>query len=126
MIGLSENFLYDGKKMELIDWEYCGMNIYNFDIAAVISENELTEEREEEFMRYYFDGEPTERQRADVLIGKFIMDGLWVPWAFVQAATKPGEEDFYWDWGYVRVQRCLRVYNNPNFEHYLEILGTPE
>ncbi len=123
---LSENFLFNGEKMELIDWEYCGMNIYNFDLAAVISENELSEEKEEEFMQYYFQGEPSERQRADVLIGKFIMDGLWVPWAFVQAATKPDEVDFYWDWGYVRVQRCLRTYNNPNFERYLEIVGTPE
>lgn len=125
---LSENFLYDFTKDEvhLIDWEYCGMNFYTFDIAAVISENDMEEDKEEEFMRYYFEGEPTERQRAEVLVSKFIMDGLWVPWALVQSVTKVDERDMYWDWGYVRVRRCLKHMSNPNFERYLELVGTPE
>ena len=125
---LSENFLYDvpNNFIELIDWEYCGMNFYSFDVAAVISENELSEEKEEEFIRYYFGGEPTERQRAEVLIGKFIMDGLWVPWALVQAVNKPDEEEDYWEWGYVRVNRCMKHMADPRWDRYLELLGKPE
>ena len=125
---LSENFLFDEEndKMELIDWEYCGMNFYSFDVAAVISENDMNEEQEEDFLQYYFKGEPTERQRAEVLIGKFIMDGLWVPWALVQSVTKVDERDEYWDWGYVRVNRCMKHLANPNFDHYLELLNQPE
>ncbi len=125
---LSENFLFDvpNDKMELIDWEYCGMNFYSFDIAAVVSENDMLEDQEEDFLQYYFEGEPTERQRAEVLIGKFIMDGLWIPWALVQSVTKVEERDEYWDWGYVRVNRCKKHLSNPNFNHYLELLGKPE
>ncbi|MEG2147797.1 MAG: choline/ethanolamine kinase family protein [Clostridiales bacterium] len=124
---LSENFLFDAKKdkMELIDWEYCGMNFYSFDVAAVISENEMNEEQEEDFMQYYFQGEPTLRQRAETLMGKFIMDGLWIPWALVQSVTKVDEREDYWDWGYVRVNRCMRHVANPHFDEYLKIIANP-
>ncbi len=120
---LSENFIYDGKKMELIDWEYCGMNIYNFDVAAIIIENRLSPEKEGEFLKYYYGAEPTEAQLADVLIGKFLVDGLWCPWALVQMATKPGEEDFYWDYGLDRITRCNQYMADPNFDRYVKMIA---
>lgn len=121
---LAANFIYDrpNDKMEVIDWEYCGMNYYFFDLAALISENDMEEEMEEVAIRAYFGGEPTEQQRAEVLIGKFLMDGLWIPWALVQSVTKVDERDDYWDWGYVRVRRCLKHMANPNWGKYLDMM----
>lgn len=121
---LAANFIYDvpNDKMELIDWEYCGMNYYFFDLAAVISENDMGPEMEEVAIRAYFGGEPTEQQRAEVLIGKFLMDGLWIPWALVQSVTKVDERDDYWDWGYIRVRRCLNHMANPNWDKYLNMI----
>ena len=57
---LAANFIYDvpNNKMEIIDWEYCGMNYYFFDLAAVISENDMDPEMEEVAIRAYFGGEP--------------------------------------------------------------------
>ncbi len=121
---LSENFIYDGEKMELIDWEYCGMNIYSFDVAAIIVENRLSAEKEQEFLLQYYGAEPTERQLADVLIGKFLMDGLWCPWALVQMATKPGEEEFYWNYGLDRITRCNQYMADPNFDRYVKMIAT--
>ena len=37
---LSENFMYDGETLYLIDREYAGMNDPTFDMAAVINEND--------------------------------------------------------------------------------------
>lgn len=121
---LAANFIYDipNDKMEVIDWEYCGMNYYFFDLAALISENDMEPEMEEVAIRAYFGGEPTEQQRAEVLIGKFLMDGLWIPWALVQSVTKVDERDDYWDWGYVRVNRCLKHMANPNWDKYLDMM----
>ena len=78
---LSENFIYDAENdnLQLIDWEYCGMNIYSFDVAAIIIENRLNKEKEEEFLRYYYGGELTERQRADVLCRKILGRRFVVP-----------------------------------------------
>jgi len=121
---LAANFIYDipNDTMEIIDWEYCGMNYYFFDLAALISENDMDEEMEEVAIRAYFGGEPTEQQRAEVLIGKFLMDGLWIPWALVQSVTKVDERDDYWDWGYVRVRRCEKHMADPNWEKYFKLM----
>lgn len=125
---LSENFIYDNENdsLQLIDWEYCGMNLYNFDVAAIIVENKLSAEKEEEFLQYYFGGEPTQRQRADVLIGKFLVDALWCPWALVQLVSKPEEEEFYWNYGLERITRCNQYMADPNFDEYVELMGKPE
>lgn len=125
---LSENFIYDEEKdsLQLIDWEYCGMNLYNFDVAAIIVENKLSPEKEEEFLQYYFSGEPTQRQRAEVLIGKFLVDALWCPWALVQLVSKPDEEEFYWNYGLERINRCNQYMADPNFDEYIELIGKPE
>ncbi len=125
---LSENFIYDEENdnLQLIDWEYCGMNIYNFDIAAIIVENALSPEKEEEFLEYYYGAKPTERQKADVLVGKFLMDALWCPWALVQMVSKPDEEDFYWQYGLDRITRCNQYMADPNWDKYVELIGQPE
>ncbi|MEG0873787.1 MAG: choline kinase family protein [Clostridiales bacterium] len=123
--ALSENFIYDDKndKLELIDWEYCGMNVYNFDVAAVVIENKLNKEKEEEFLKYYYEGELNEQNKADVLIGKFLVDALWCPWALVQLVSKPDEEEFYWQYGLERITRCNEYMADPNFKHYVAMIA---
>ena len=125
---LSENFIYDAENdnLQLIDWEYCGMNIYSFDVAAIIIENKLNKEKEEEFLRYYYGGELTERQRADVLVGKFLVDALWCPWALVQMLSKPEEEEFYWNYGLERITRCNEYMADPNFDRYVAMMAEAE
>lgn len=122
---LSENFIYDRENdsMQLIDWEYCGMNYYMFDVGAIIIENRLDAEKEQEFLVSYYGDEPTEKQKADVLIGRFLSDALWCPWSLVQMVSKPDEADFYWDYGLDRITRCKEYMANPNFGRYVELMG---
>lgn len=122
---LSENFIYDrnNDSMQLIDWEYCGMNYYMFDVGAIIIENRLDADKEQEFLVSYYGDEPTEKQKADVLMGRFLSDALWCPWSLVQMVSKPDEADFYWDYGLDRITRCKEYMANPNFGHYVELMG---
>ncbi len=122
---LSENFIYDRENdsLQLIDWEYCGMNYYMFDVAAINVENRLNAEQEESFLQSYYGHEPTEKERADVLIGKFLMDALWCPWALVQMVSKPDEEEFYWNYGLERITRCQGYMAQPKFNQYVELMG---
>ena len=102
------------------------MNVYSFDVAAIIIENKLNKEKEEEFLHYYFGDEITERQRADVLVGKFLVDALWCPWALVQKLSKPEEDEFYWNYGLERITRCNEYMADPNFDRYVAMMAEAE
>jgi len=119
---LSENFMYDGEVMRVIDWEYSGMGDSFFDMACVFVENPLDKEKEELYLNTYFGTEPTEEERARVLINKFLVVAHWSTWSLVQIAYGK-EHDFYWEYGRTRAVDCDRFMNDPNFDHYIELIG---
>ncbi|KUO51733.1 MAG: choline kinase [Desulfitibacter sp. BRH_c19] len=115
---LPENYILNGDKMYLIDWEYSGMCDPSFDLAALIIENNLTPELEKVFLEGYFGSELTMKQYGQVVINKFLCDALWSVWALLQIATgKPHEE--YWPYGLNRFNRALGFMNDENFDNYI-------
>lgn len=119
---LAENFMYDGKVMRVIDWEYGGMNDPYFDMACVFVENPLKSEHEELFLKTYFGGELTEEQRARVLINKFLVNAHWSAWALVQIVNGK-DHDFYWEYGRTRAVTCNENIDDPNFDRYIELIA---
>jgi thiamine kinase-like enzyme len=59
---LAANFIDDGSRLWLIDWDYAGFNSPLFDLANLASNNGLTEAQERQLLADYF-GVPTERSR---------------------------------------------------------------
>ena len=57
---LSGNFINDGQRLWLIDWDYAGFNSPLFDLANLASNNEYTEILERLLLASYFEQEPTE------------------------------------------------------------------
>lgn len=51
---LAGNFLNDGKKWWLIDWEYAGFNSPLFDLGGLASNNEFSEDEESHMLELYF------------------------------------------------------------------------
>lgn len=121
---LAENFMYDGKVMRVIDWEYGGMNDKFYDMACVCVENPLPKDKEELYMQTYFGGEPTEEQRARLLTSKFLVNAHWSTWSLVQI-TYGKDHDFYWEYGRTRAVDCIEFMNDPNFDHYMDIIAKP-
>ncbi|MEG0050809.1 MAG: phosphotransferase [Terrisporobacter sp.] len=121
---LAENFMYDGEVMRVIDWEYGGMNDRFYDMACVCVENPLPKDKEELYLRTYFNGEPTEEERARVLTSKFLVNAHWSLWSLVQI-TYGKDHDFYWEYGRTRAADCIEFMNDSNFERYLEIINEP-
>jgi thiamine kinase-like enzyme len=119
---LAENFMYDGKVMRVIDWEYGGMNDAYYDIACVCVENPLDDECEEVYMRAYCGGEPTEEQLARVLVNKFLVTAHWSTWSLVQICYGK-DEDFYWEYGRTRAVDATGFSNDPRFAGYIDLLG---
>lgn len=119
---LAENFMYDGKRMRMIDWEYGGMNDRFFDIGCVIVENPLDQETEAALVAAYFGDEVTEEDLARVLLNKFLVNAHWSIWSLVQICYGK-DHDFYWDYGLYRANYCLRLLEDPKFDRYLEVIG---
>ncbi len=55
---LAANFIDDGKRLWLIDWDYAGFNSPLFDLANLASNNEFTRELESSMLEQYFDTPP--------------------------------------------------------------------
>lgn len=60
---LPGNFLDDGDRLWLIDWEYAGFNSPLFDLANLASNNDLAPEQEDWLLGAYFDRPPDETLR---------------------------------------------------------------
>ena len=57
---LPTNFMDDGKRLWLIDWEYGGFGTAMFDLANIASNNQFTEKAEREMLENYFEHAPDE------------------------------------------------------------------
>lgn len=70
---LSANFLDDGNKIWLIDWEYAGYNTPLFDLGGIASNNNLSESQERWLLQQYFDNE--------------VSDNLWLRYQAMKTAS---------------------------------------
>ena len=52
---LAGNFIDDGKRLWLIDWDYAGFNSPLFDLANLTSNNEFSEKQEHTLLEEYFE-----------------------------------------------------------------------
>lgn len=119
---LAENFMYDGETMRIIDWEYGGMNDGFYDIACMIVENPLDEEKEALLLKAYVGEEPNELDLAKTLINKFLVTMHWSLWSLVQICNGK-DYDFYWEYGRYRSDFFNRFMADPNFNRYIELLS---
>ncbi len=116
---LCENFLDDGEKMWIVDWEYSGMNDPLWDVGDLSVEAGMDEAQEMAFMRAYFGGSPTASQHGRVVIYKAMCDLLWTLWGLIQHADKNPAEDF-WAYATERFDRCKNLMNDPSFADHVE------
>ncbi|MBN9073007.1 MAG: phosphotransferase family protein [Rhizobiales bacterium] len=77
---LPANFLDDGKKIWLIDYEYAGFNTAMFDLAGVASNAGLTEARSRELLAAYFGQETDDtigRAHAAMQCASLLREAMW-------------------------------------------------
>ncbi len=55
---LPANFLHDGQRMWLIDWDYAGFNSPLFDLGGLAANNALSERQEARMLQSYFGAAP--------------------------------------------------------------------
>jgi len=77
---LPANFLDDGKRLWLIDWEYGAFGTAMFDLANIAAANSFDDKLEAQMLEYYFERKPDEAlQRAfsAMKVGAGLREATW-------------------------------------------------
>jgi thiamine kinase-like enzyme len=90
---LNANFIDDGQRIRIVDWEYAGMGDRFFDLANFSINHELGEEENETLLTSYL-GEATERDRAALTVMRFMSDFREAMWGVVQQGISELDFDF--------------------------------
>jgi thiamine kinase-like enzyme len=91
---LTANFLSDGNRVLIIDWEYAGMGDRWFDLGNFAANNELGDELEARLLEEYFGDPPDERRRATLELFRFMSDFREAMWGVVQSGVSELDFDF--------------------------------
>jgi thiamine kinase-like enzyme len=77
---LAANFIDDGKRLWLLDWDYAGYNSALFDLANLSSNSELSAEQEDWILETYFQQPVTDalrRRLAAMKCASLLRETLW-------------------------------------------------
>lgn len=77
---LPANFIDDGHRLWLIDWDYGGFNTPLFDLGNLASNNEFDHAQREALLRLYFEQEPDDALRLKfqaMLVSSLLRESLW-------------------------------------------------
>ncbi|MCR9212430.1 MAG: phosphotransferase family protein [Proteobacteria bacterium] len=77
---LAANFIDDGKRLWLIDWEFAGFNTPLFDLGGMASNNEFSEGQEKTVLELYFGAIPSSdlwRRYRALKCGALLREVMW-------------------------------------------------
>jgi thiamine kinase-like enzyme len=115
---LAANFIDDGERIWLIDYEYSGNNDPCFELGNIAAECRLPPDGLAELIRHYY-GRPLRNKiaRAELLglAGKY----GWTLWGAIQQASSPIEFDF-WAWAMERFESAAAGLTSPRFAQLLD------
>ena len=115
---LAGNFIDDGDRVRLIDYEYSGNNDACFELGNLGSECHLTDDQLEHLITSYY-GHPLVNKVARArLQGLMAMYG-WTLWASIQEATSDIDFEF-WPWGLEKYERAVEMFRGPHFSRLIE------
>jgi len=116
---LTANFLLDGDKIQLIDWEYAGMGDRWFDLGNFAVNNELDDDQEAQLLEAYFDEPPDDRRRATLKLFRFMSDFREAMWGVVQTGVSELDFDFR-EYAQKHFDRLEKARSDPRFEGWIE------
>jgi thiamine kinase-like enzyme len=111
---LPTNFMDDGKRLWLIDWEYGGFGTAMFDLANIASNNQFTETAEHDLLAQYFDRAPdqaTLRSFYAMKTASALREAIWGMVSEIHL-NAPGVDYVVYAQEYLtRYERVLNDYN---------------
>ncbi|MET1232287.1 MAG: choline/ethanolamine kinase family protein [Candidatus Limnocylindrales bacterium] len=114
---LAANYVDDGTRIRIVDYEYSGNNDPTFELGNTCLELGWDAARIVALCAAYF-GEATDAHLARMRLQMIMSDVGWTLWAAIQAAVSSIDYDF-WGWAEERWARAAGVLNGPDFERWL-------
>jgi thiamine kinase-like enzyme len=125
---LAENYLDDGPRLWIVDYEYSGNNDPTFELGNTAQELQFEAARQEELCAAYFGPERFAREGRTLLarmrLQMIMSDVGWTLWATIQAAISTIDYDF-WGWALERWGRASTAIDGPDFEDWLAGAARP-
>ena len=114
---LPANFIDDGKKIWLIDYEYSGNNDACFELGNIWSEAKLPISALEELVTAYY-GSPRPEKLARAWLFALLAKYGWTLWASIQSSVSDIDFDF-WQWGMEKFEDVEESFASDKFERAL-------
>ena len=115
---LTENFIDNGERMWILDWEYSGMNDPLWDLGDLSVEAGFNHAQDVEAMEAYVGGPVSDSAFGRMVIYKAMCDLLWTLWGLIQHAHSNTAQDF-WAYSTDRFDRCKRLMASTDFHAHL-------
>ena len=115
---LNANFIDDGRRIRIVDWEYAGMGDPFFDLGNFSANHGLTPDEDAVLLEAY-DGAPPRRDRlARIVLMRVVSDFREAMWGVLQQGISSLDVDFV---GYAdeHFERLLANASVPGFEEHL-------
>ena len=115
---LAGNFIEDGDKIWLIDYEYSGNNDPCFELGNTWSEVGMSVEQLDEFVTAYY-GSPLRHKTARAHLQGIVAKYGWTLWGCIQNGSSAIEFDF-WEWAMERYEAAVAEFKGPNLARLLD------
>ncbi|MEP6638600.1 MAG: choline kinase family protein [Chloroflexota bacterium] len=118
---LADNYLDDGGRLWVVDWEYSGNGDPAFELGNTCQELGYDEGQVRELCAAYF-GEASPALLARMRLQMIMSDVGWTLWAAIQARISTIDYDFT-GWAEERWARASAMLDGPEFEGWLRDAG---
>jgi thiamine kinase-like enzyme len=117
---LTANFVRDGARVCIVDWEYAGMNDRYFDLGNLSVNNGFDAELDRALLELYFDEPATEVRFASLQLFRIVSDFREAMWGAVQLRRSNLDFDYaaYADEHFERLERAAA---DPRVEEWLAV-----
>ena len=115
---LAGNFIEDGERVWIIDYEYSGNNDPCFELGNIWSECRLSIEQLDELVTAYY-GRRLRHKIARAHLQGIVAKYGWTLWGCIQSASSALEFDF-WAWAMERYEAAVAEFNGPHFARLLD------
>ena len=119
---LAGNFIDDGERVWLIDYDYSGNNDPCFELGNTSTECEFGPDLTRAWVSAYFEREDP-RLLARVRLQALCSEYGWSLWGFIQAGSSTLDYDFH-AWGMHRFEKAARTFSSPEFPLLLAEVAT--
>jgi thiamine kinase-like enzyme len=115
---LAGNFIEDGERVWIIDYEYSGNNDPCFELGNIWSECGLSTDQLDDLVTTYY-GRRLRHKIARAHLQGIVAKYGWTLWGCIQSASSDLEFDF-WGWAMERYESATAEFKGPHFARLLD------